>query len=236
VLAVSDAARTSYLQRGWDRPERVLTVHNGIAGAVEPGAGERLRRELGIDPDALLVSTVSVLRAGKGHDVVFAAILDLLPSFPGLRLIVLGDGPERERILERARPLGSTAILPGHHDDVMAVLAASDVLVHPTSMDAFPTALLEAAAAGVPVVATAVGGIPEIVEEGRTGFMIEAPPSPRELVERLEPLLRRADLRREVGERARRRFQERFTAARWAERLRSVYDEVLHGAPRSSAP
>jgi glycosyltransferase involved in cell wall biosynthesis len=226
VIAVSNAARDAYLQTGWDVARRVVTVHNGIARAPLDGAGARVRAELGLEPDALVVSTVTVLRPGKGHDVVVAAVRRLLPRFPRLRLIVLGDGPARGEIHRLAEPLGDAAVLTGHRDDAMAVLAATDVLLHPTSMDAFPTALLEAAAARVPVIATAVGGIPEIVEDGETGLLVPAPPTADTVAARLESLLADAALRARVGLAARRRFEERFTAERWAARLREVYDEV----------
>jgi glycosyltransferase involved in cell wall biosynthesis len=227
VIAVSDAARSAYLQTGWDEPRRVVTVHNGIARPPEPEAGVKLRVELGIEPDAPVLSTVTVLRPGKGHELVFEAVRALLPRFPRLRVIVLGDGPARADIARLARPLGDAVILPGHRRDVMAVLAATDVLVHPTRMDAFPTALLEAAAAGVPVVASAVGGIPEIVIDGETGFLLDPPASASALAVRLAPLLDDAGLRAAVGARARARFAQEFTAERWAARLRHVYDDVL---------
>jgi glycosyltransferase involved in cell wall biosynthesis len=234
MLAVSNAARDAYLQTGWDIPQHVVVVNNGIARAPREGTGEWVRSELGLQSDALVLSIVTVLRPGKGHDVVFEAVRKLLPSFPNLRLVVLGDGPEREQIHRLAQSLGTAVVFPGHHDDVMAVLAATDVLIHPTLMDAFPTSLLEAAAACVPVVATDVGGIPEIIEDGRTGFLIDSPPSAGVLAARLAPLLRDEQMRRNIGEYAHERFTERFTAELWAKRLRSVYDEVLaeHGPPR----
>jgi glycosyltransferase involved in cell wall biosynthesis len=94
-------------------------------------------------------------------------------------------------------------------------------------MDAFPTTLLEAAAVGVPVLATAVGGIPEIVRDGITGFLLPAPPTPDVLADKLAPLLDDAALRRDLGAQAQLRFNECFTAERWAQRLRRVYDEAL---------
>lgn len=227
VLAVSAAARDAYLQTGWDLPERVVVVHNGIARAPKQGAGERVRNELGLPAEALVMSILTVLRPGKGHAILFAAMRDLLPSFPQLRLVVLGDGPERGQLQSLAAPLRDAVIFTGHRSDVMDVLAATDVLVHPTSMDAFPTALLEAAAARVPVVATAVGGIPEIIEDGRTGHLIDAPPRSEALAEKLAALLGDEDRRRATGERAHTRFTERFTAQIWAKRLREVYEEVL---------
>jgi glycosyltransferase involved in cell wall biosynthesis len=102
-------------------------------------------------------------------------------------------------------------------------------------VDAFPTALLEAAAARVPVIATAVGGIPEIVEDGETGFLVPAPPSAETVAARLEPLLADAALRARVGLASRERFEQRFTAERWAARLRTVCDEVRTGRSRQGS-
>jgi glycosyltransferase involved in cell wall biosynthesis len=227
VIAVSDAACEAYLQTGWDDSSHVVTVHNGIARTARQSAGERVRAELGIEPDALVVSTVTVLRAGKGHDLAIAAVRRLMERFPQMRLVLLGDGPAREEIHRLVAPLGPAAILTGHRDDVMDLLMATDVLLHPTQVDAFPTALLEAAAAEVPVIATAVGGIPEIVEDGRTGFLLAFPPRPDTLAERLEALLADESLRRSLGRAAREDFLQRFTADRWLARLRAVYDDVL---------
>ncbi len=227
VLAVSDAARRAYLATGWDVPAHVVTVHNGIARSVQPAAGAAVRAELGIAPDALVVSTLTVLRPGKGHELAVGAVRELLGRFPSLRLLVCGDGAARDEIHALAEPLGDAAILAGHRSDAMAVLAASDVLLHPTRMDAFPTALLEAAAARVPVVATAVGGIPEIVEDGVTGLLLDAPASAGAVAEALARLLDDADLRARIGAAAHARFEQQFTAQRWAARLRGVYDELL---------
>ncbi len=148
-----------------------------------------MRAELGLPPDAFGVSMITVLRPGKGHEVAIEAVRRLLSRFPSLRLIILGDGPAREDIGRLAESLGSAALLTGHRNDVMSVLAATDVLLHPTMMDAFPTALLEAGAAGVPVIASRVGGIPEIVTDGATGVLIDAPASADAVVRALGRLL-----------------------------------------------
>ncbi len=227
VIAVSDAARRAYLETGWDEPRHVVTVHNGIARSAEPAAGAAVRRELGIAADALVLSTVTVLRPGKGHDVAIDALRRLQGRFPGVRLLILGDGPARPDVARIARPLGDAVVMTGHRADVMAVLAATDVLLHPSRMDAFPTALLEAGAAGVPVVASRVGGIPEIVADGETGFLLDPPVTSSALAQRVAPLLEDAALRTALAARARARFEREFTAERWAARLRDVYDDVL---------
>jgi glycosyltransferase involved in cell wall biosynthesis len=226
VIAVSDAARRAYLETGWDVPEHVVTVRNGILALNRPGSGRAVRERLGLAPDDLVVSMVTVLRRGKGHDAALAAVSSLAERFPRLRLVIAGDGPDRAEIERLAAPLGARAVLAGHLDDVMELLDATDVLLHPTHVDAFPTALLEAMAAGVPIVATAVGGIPEMVESGTNGVLISSPPQPAALSEALVPLLEDERLRRRVGERGRERFEREFTAEAWATRMRTVYESA----------
>jgi glycosyltransferase involved in cell wall biosynthesis len=227
VIAVSDAAREAYLRAGLDRAGRVVTVHNGIAPRVPKRSRAELRAELGIAPDAPVVAMVSVLREGKGHDEAFAAAAALRERHPGLRLLVVGDGPARDAVEAAARPLGDTVVMTGFRRDVVDLLAASDVLLLPSQMDAFPTSLLEAASVGVPAVATEVGGIPEIVTDGETGLLIDAPVRPEAVVGAVEPLLDDPQLRARLGHAARARFDARFTAERWAERCRAIYDDVL---------
>ncbi|MDO8184240.1 glycosyltransferase family 4 protein [Conexibacter sp. JD483] len=227
VITVSEAARRSYVDAGWDRPDHVVTVHNGIAPDPPAGAPAALRAELGLAPEDLVIGIVAVLRPGKGHDVLVEAVQRLLPRFPRLRVLVIGDGPALPQIRELVAPLGDAARLLGHRSDVPALLGALDVLLHPTLQDAFPTVLLEAGEAGTPVIATAVGGIPEIVEDGVSGLLLPSPPSADALAPLLERLLADGDERARLGAAARARFDAHFTAAAWASRLRELYDEVL---------
>jgi glycosyltransferase involved in cell wall biosynthesis len=237
VLAVSEAARRHYLDKGWDRPDHLITVHNGIVGQSRPGARERVRAELGLADDDLVLTMVTVLRLGKGHEIAAEAVQRLSARHPRLKLVVMGEGPDRAELTEQLSFLGDRVTLTGHRDDVMDVLAASDILLHPSRFDAFPTALLEAAAAARPAVATNVGGIPEIVEDGVTGTLIDAPPTTDELVDALGPMVGDASLREAIGRRARERFEASFTIERWFERLLPVYEEAIAagepGSPRA---
>ncbi|MBX5441180.1 MAG: glycosyltransferase [Solirubrobacteraceae bacterium] len=227
VIAVSDAARRAYLDGGWDDPSHVVTVHNGIAVRPLRATREQTRAALGVAPGAPLVVLVSVLRAGKGHEVAAEAVGRLRARFPGLRLLVAGDGPDRDAVARALAPLGDAALALGFRDDALELIAAADVLVLPTRMDAFPTALLEAAAVGVPVVATRVGGIPEIVDDGVTGLLVDPPPRADAVAAALGALLADPQRRARMGAAARERFATRFTAESWARRCRAVYDAVL---------
>jgi glycosyltransferase involved in cell wall biosynthesis len=102
------------------------------------------------------------------------------------------------------------------------------VLIHPSRVDAFPTALLEAGAASRPSVATNVGGIPEIVDDGVTGTLIDAPPTVDALVAALDPLLGEPWRREQMGRAARTRFEASFTVERWLERLAPIYERALN--------
>lgn len=226
IIAVSDAAREAYLKRYREGPRRVVTVHNGIAVPAPKHSRAEIRAELGIPADAPVVAIVAVLREGKGHDIALQAITRVQTRFPGLTLLVVGDGPLRTQIESLAAPLGRDVIFTGHRGDVAELLGAVDVLLHPTSMDAFPTVLLEACAASLPVLASRVGGIPEIVVDERNGLLVDAPPSAEAVADGLERLLGDAPLRTRMGVAARARFESEFSAERWASRLRDLYDEV----------
>ena len=226
IVAVSDAARKAYVERYRERADRVVTVHNGIATPSPKRSRAEIRTELGLSPGAPVVAIVAVLREGKGHDLALAAVERLQERFPGLTLLVVGQGPLRSEVEKRASALGARTIFVGHRNDVAELLGAVDVLVHPTEMDAFPTVLLEAGAASLPVLATRVGGIPEIVEDGQTGLLIDLPATAESVADRLERLLEDPDLRARMGVAARARFEREFSAERWAARLRALYDQV----------
>lgn len=231
VICVSDAAREVYLAAWPARRKRVVTVHNGVATPPRPGKGAAVRAQLGIASDDPVVSMITVLREGKGHAVAIEAIAALRERFPRIRLLILGEGPAEEEIRALAEPLGNTVMLTGHRNDVMEVLDATDVLVHPSRVDAFPTALLEAMAAGVPIVASRVGGIPEILEDGVQGLLIDAPPRASDVTAALADLLVDDGRRRAQGAAGRARFADCFTIEAWMRRLLPVYEAAIATGP-----
>lgn len=227
VIAVSDSARQVYLAAGWDRPERVVVVRNGIAAEPVPGSGAAVRRELGLRADDLVVSMVSRLGHEKGHAVAVEAVRVLRGQFPRLRLLIVGDGPLRGEIERQAAPLGEAVRVLGQREDPMAILDASDLLLHPSHMDAYPTTLLEAMAASVPILASAVGGIVEIVEDGRSGVLIAAPPRAEQFAAGIATMLGDDALRARLVDNGLERYRTTHAAGPWAHRTRAVYDAVL---------
>jgi glycosyltransferase involved in cell wall biosynthesis len=227
VIVVSNSARAAYLGQSCGMDGRVVRIYNGIDLAPEPGGGAAVRAELGLAADDLVVGMVSALRVEKGHDVAIAAVAQLRERFPQLRLLIAGQGPRAEQIARLAAPLGDTVVLAGRRTDVARVFDALDVCLHPSLLDAFPTTLIEALAAYVPVVATAIGGIPEIIDDGRTGVLVPAPPTAEAVATALAALLEEPARRVSLAESGRRDYLERFTAGPWVEQTRDVYDAVL---------
>ncbi len=233
VVAVSGALRDDYLATGSLDRSKVWVVHNGIdIHRFQPDRGRsraNVEREFGIAPGAPLVATVSVLRPGKGIEVLLDAVPLIVARVPAAHFLIVGDGPMRREWSELAQRLGIEHRVhwAGHRSDVDSILPAADLLVHPTLADAFPTVLLEAMAAGLPVVASQVGGIPEIVEPGGTGTLVPAS-NPEALASAVVDLLMHGDARAGMGRRAREIATQRFSTEAWLARLNTLYGEVLH--------
>jgi glycosyltransferase involved in cell wall biosynthesis len=168
LIAVSDAQRRTY-ERAGVPAELFTTVANGIAPRG-PGAGRRGAREtLGLDPDQPVVMTVGRLTEQKGQRYLVEATPELAARFPGLAVVVLGEGHLREELTRQAADLGVRDVvrLAGHRCDARLLLDAADVFVLPSRHEGMPLAALEAMQAGLPVVATDVVGTAEVVVDGR---------------------------------------------------------------------
>jgi glycosyltransferase involved in cell wall biosynthesis len=238
TLAVSDAVRRWYLDALPSDPARVVTVRNGVTPPppFEPGELARLRAELGVEAGQVMAVAVGLLRQGKGHaDLVRAAAQ--VPRSARLSVVLVGDGPLRSELEAMAAAAGlppGRLRFAGYRTDVAALLAAADLVVQPSHVDALPTTLIEALAAGRPAVASRTGGIVEIVTD-ETGILVP-PGRPELLAHGLAALAGDRARRQRMGRAARRRFEQEFDAVRWAGRLRAVYDEVLADGGRPRRP
>jgi glycosyltransferase involved in cell wall biosynthesis len=236
TIAVSEALRRWYVHTFAVPPARVMTIHNGIAAPSIPlSAGRRaaIRGELGVLPASTLVAMVGIMRAGKGHAQLIEAARRI-PESARVHLLFVGDGPLRRQLTAAAAGLRCPVTFAGFRTDVPALLAASDLVAHPAHADALPTALIEALAVGRAVVATAVGGIPEIVtpEVGRLVRSADV----AALAAEITGLAMDRDARRRLGAGARARFERQFEAGQWARRLRRCYDDVLLGRVAGCPP
>lgn len=232
VIVVSEGARIEYNKQWSVSSKRVVTIRGGMTGEAQPGAGVEVRQQLGIGPDEIVLAMLSTVRPEKRHDIALATFGLLRERFPKLRFVIVG-GPAGyipsayKTVVKAVEEFGEGVVMTGPRSDVMTVLDAVDLMLQPSDSEGYPTSLLEAAAAGVPVVASRVGGIPEIVDDNKTGFLVDKPLRPALFAEVAGRLIEDPNLRAEFGKAARKRFEVEFRAQGWAERLRAVYDDVI---------
>jgi len=216
-------AQAAYLTDGLGHPpEKIEIIHNGVdLSGFDPEAEPdwALARQLGVRPGERVVGIVAALRPEKDHALLLRAMRSIVDAEPATRLLVIGDGPERSRLEKLVAELGLTGhvTFTGARHDVAALLALLDVFALSShSVECFPMALLEAMAAGRPAVCTAVGGVPELVDEGVTGRLVP-PYDERALGDAVLGLLRDPATARAFGRAGRRRAEQEFSLERSVE-------------------
>lgn len=224
VIAVSDAVRAEMIGRGI-APRKISTVLNGTLGSarfsapVEPGFA--LKRP------ALL--TVAGMYERKGIADLLAAVALLQPQMPDVRLYLAGEGPDRPRFERMARDLGvaERTIFLGYRPDAEALMRQADVFVLASHADPNPLVISEARAAGLPIIATAVGGIPEALEQGACGMLVPAR-NPAMLSEALREVLQDPELRQSMAAAASKQLDRLHVARLSADTLRVYGDACGH--------
>ena len=213
----------------WRRTREVV-IPNGTELGKAPTRADRLaaRARLGLDPDDLVVGIVAIFRAQKAHHVLLKAIARLAPAHPRLRLVAVGHGPEEGRIRALAAELGISdrVVFTGLRDDVAEILPGFDVSCLSSVHEGAPLAVLESMAAGVPMVATDVGALRDLVADAGEGYIVP-PGDPVALADRLAALLSDRSLREEMGRRARARAEREFSIERTVQGYQDLLVELV---------
>lgn len=233
-IAVSREDRRRMIEIEGISPEVIRFIPNGIPPLPEPKGD--LRRELGIEQGAPVVGAVGQLREEKNFDVLIRAVATAVQRLPGLRLVIAGDGPEAgnlRRLVSELR-LADVVILAGLRRDIPEVLATFDVAVCCSSREGSPLSVMEYMAAGKPVVASRVGGIPDLIDDGVHGLLVE-PGRADPLAEALERLLAAPEDRRSMGRRGRERQAQEFDLGVMVRRVQDLYQELYRRKARTVA-
>jgi glycosyltransferase involved in cell wall biosynthesis len=230
IIAVSEAVKKSHIDRLGIPAERFVVIPNIPVAALlldERFDRDKKRQELGVG-DPPLLTTAARLDRPKDQQTLLAALPRVLAAHPDLTVFVIGDGPMREELERLTRELGVEAnvTFAGVRLDAVELIAASDVFCHPTLYEGFGLAVAEAMALGVPVVASRVAGVVELVADGRTGILVP-PENPVALAEALTGLLGDPERRRRLGAEGRQAVVARFDSGDWLRQVEAIYDELL---------
>ncbi len=228
-LAVSQGVKDYLIEQGALDPAKVRVVPNRVdlARLRQHRPRTEVRRELGLTSEARVVGLVARLdHWGKGHREFFTALAALSDRFP-MEALIIGGGRRESEVKQLAAELGLAGRVHflGQRDDIPDLLAALDIFVLPSHSEGVSLALLEAMAAGLPVIATRVGGLPEVVTDGDNGLLIPAK-DPEALSQALERLLADPALAKKLGENARRDVENNYSLDRLGREINEIYGEL----------
>jgi L-malate glycosyltransferase len=232
VVANADAVREVCIREEGCEPDRVLVVRNGLDTAhFDALAKQPLQAPLPLEDGDVPVAVIGNLWRVKGHRTLVEAAKEIAARIPRVRFLCAGEGPEREYLERRIGQLGLENIvhLLGHRLDIPAILSRSRAACLCSSAEGLSNALMEAMAARLPVVATAVGGNPELVRPGENGLLVPYG-DPESLADKLVELFSREERAAEMGRRGRARVEAELALSRMAEGYGAVYRHLLDGA------
>jgi glycosyltransferase involved in cell wall biosynthesis len=230
IICVSDAVKQTVTERERVDEERIVVIRNGVDRITDPREdSEETRKELGIDEDHLVIGMVANFnRSVKGVSRFLDAVPEILRAVPSARFLLLGRGKEEAALREKAVALGVEpfVIFAGYRKDIDRYYAIMDVSALTSFSEGLSITLLESMRCGVPVVATRVGGNPELVVDGVTGYLVPSG-DVTAFASRTTELLLDKDLRKRMGEAGRRRVERHFQLQDVASRYQEVYEGLL---------
>lgn len=231
-ISVCHATARRFMEREGFPHERIRIVYSGIPDAPPPDADQRqaARRGWGLKTEVPVIGVVANLMPPKGYPVLIRAMAILREEFPDIVCLCAGRDASEGRIPRLAREEGVESHFRwlGFQADPAPVRAAADLIVLASHWEGLPVTLIEAMREARPIVATTVGGVHEMIEDGVQGLLI-APGDPLALAQAIQRLLNNPERRARMGAAARRRFEERFRVECMMNQTLEVYNEVLKG-------
>ena len=212
--------------------ERLDVIRSAVDVDAFPGTADcgRVRAEFGLTAEHFAVAAAAQLIPRKGHQYLLQAIADIKDRYPQLRLIIFGEGYLNNQLRAQASSLGLGSVVQfaGFRDDLDTYISCFDLLAHPALAEGLGVAALKAAAAGLPVVGFAAGGVVEAVADGRTGLLVK-PEDADALGSAIARFIDNPDLAATLGAAGRERMQNEFSIATMADKHVALYESILNG-------
>lgn len=235
IIAVSNKVKEFYQSKGIN-PKKIAVIYNGVDIAKGEERRAKIdsrssildyRKEFNIKNDETMLAIIGRLVEQKGHRYLFEA-LNMLNGKYKVRLLVVGNGPLLQELQQRAMSydLSAKIIFTGLRKDVPDLLKITDILVLPSLREGLPMVALEAMAVGKPIIATNVGGTPEVVLDGQTGILVP-PGNPTALADAIDRLIENRNLTKKLGENGSSRVKELFSVEKMTRETEQVYHQLL---------
>jgi glycosyltransferase involved in cell wall biosynthesis len=228
VVGVSDGILDALRKSGMS-PAKTSVIYNGIGGAAKPADEPSLRAELDVAGDAPLVGAVARLEEQKGLRYFIEAAERVVLDLPQAVFVIVGDGSMRESLAEsiRQKGLSHCVRLLGHRNDMSNIYASLDLFVLASLNEGLPMVLLEALSAALPVVATRVGAVPQVIDSGRSGLLVD-PSNPQMLADSILACLRDKQFAYSLGMHGRATVLERFSSDTMSRQYLAVYERSFN--------
>jgi glycosyltransferase involved in cell wall biosynthesis len=229
-ITVSDSVKEYLIHKANILPEKITTIYNGVTlNGLMPEGKESTPLNFGIKPHDSVVLSVGRLHQQKGHDYLIRAIAIVKREVPTVKVLIVGEGEEENDLknLVKSLDLSEEVIFAGLCREIGKILNFTNLFVLPSLWEGMPNAVLEAMAAAKPVVATRVGGVPELVVDGKTGLLV-APQDSDALAHAIVELLRNNERARRMGNAGRKRVREHFSLTAMIAKTDRLYQELLN--------
>ncbi|HEA47479.1 MAG TPA: glycosyltransferase family 1 protein [bacterium] len=230
IITIGGAIRKAMIEINRFPSEKIVSIPTGVdLDRFNPDKVKgNIRKELGIDQDTPLVGSISIIRTEKGFPYFLEAAQEILKVKPETRFLIVGHEPKGDTVAQevRKRGLGDKVFMPGLREDIPNILARLDVFVLCSLREAFGQAIAQALAMERPVVATNVGGIPELIKDNQTGLLIP-PADSKALARAILELLENREKAKRLGKNGRRLIEKKFSQETMIERIEDLYQELL---------
>jgi glycosyltransferase involved in cell wall biosynthesis len=236
MVAVSENTRQFCIYKEKINPQKLLTIYNGVDSEEysplvpdrRQGQRDAFMKELGLNPDKIIVTSVGRLHEQKGYDILLRAIPDVVQVFQNVVFLIVGDGRMKEELnlLHQSLGLDNVVYFLGIREDIPEILAVSDLFVLPSRWEGFPNALLEAMSAGLATVATAIDGSKELIEDGENGILVPLQ-YPDELGKAIIGLLEDEKKRQKISIAARQRVINGFSEKKYIDNFAILYENLF---------
>ena len=229
IVVVSDSVGKMLMARDKVPCSRIVRIYSGIEFSnynlnIDK---DRKRKELGLKSDDTIIGTIGRLRPEKGHEYLIKTMAEVLRKFPEARLLIVGDGPEENKLKCLIDKMGikDNVVFTGYRNDVPEILAILDLFILPSIEEGLPLAVLEAMASGRGIVATRIGGTEELIEDGVTGVLVP-PKDVNALVKAIYGLLKERDKINRLGMMAKEVVKKNFSSNNMLTNYERLYEEI----------